>query len=164
MVDGFFSDGVNVYTVTGSTGTISSVSACSGITTTTTTTTTSTTSTSTTTTTTTLGVAQVQVTNTSSWVSIDSVEINTISITYVSGSGLPMSTGQSGNYTSAEIGNYTISVDYTASSGGDNITIVDSTGTPYCQATFGSGTVSFPGAVINSSNPVYVTASPGACA
>lgn len=168
VANGIFSDGTNTYTVTGGSGEITSVSTCAAAgttTTTTTTTSTSTTSTSTTTTTTTLGVAQVQVSNTSSWVSIDSVEINTVPITYVSGDGLPMSTGQSGNFTSTEIGNYTITVVYTASSIGDNILIVDSAGTPYCQASIVPGnTITFLGAVVNTSNPVTVTASPGACA
>jgi hypothetical protein len=149
---------------------------CVNATTTTTTTTTSTTTTtttapittSTTTTTTSLAppLANIDIATNNSLdiaISISGIKVSGVDVINVSG-GDPNTPGNGGGCQTTEIGMYVVSIPYSASTGGQSISLVDSVGIPMCQGTnSGSDTLIFTGVTINTENPVTITANEGAC-
>lgn len=130
-------------------------------TTTSTSTTTTTSSSSTTTTTTTIPIATVNVINTDSSIIISDITVNGSSLTGIT---LPVGLNQTSSGTTTEIGTYTVALIFNLVDIGENITIVGSNGVSQCWATDNSHTShSFTGVVINSSNPVNITANLGGC-
>lgn len=135
-------------------------------TTTTTSTSTSSTSTSTssTTSTTTQLLGTVYVTNSSLDIPITGVYINGVAVTFDSGVDFPIPAGDSGNFTTNQLGTYDIQVFYGGHISGQNIVIVDSaSASTCCNLNGGSGTCTFVGASIDSVTAVSVIASDGSC-
>ena len=149
-------------------GTLTQESACGvfpSTTTTTTTTTSAPTTTTTTTTTTATPPANIQIVNGSSIdISITGMQINSVPVSYSSGTDFPINTGDpQGNFTSNEIGTYTVEIFYTASSSGQNLSFQDSNLTITCVDVTGSGSLIVNNAVINATNTLTVSASIGSC-
>jgi hypothetical protein len=144
---------------------------CPVLTTTTSSTTTTTTApitTSTTTTTTSLAppLATIDIATNNSLdiaISISGIKVSGVDVINVTG-GDPNTPGNGGGCQTTEIGMYVVSIPYSASTGGQSISLVDSVGIPMCQGTnSGSDTLIFTGVTINTENPVTITANEGAC-
>jgi len=141
------------------------------ITTTTTTsstsTTTTTTSTSTTTSTTTAApVALIEISNPGSSTGlINTAGVNGVTVTYVSGTNFPITIGQSGIFSTTEIGTYSISVNYSTSDSDKKITVTDSALSTQCQnAPVGAGlNLDYFTCVVNTSNNVQIIFEDGNC-
>jgi len=130
-----------------------------------TTTTTSTTTTSSTTTTTTPSLVDIFIDNNNSLdIPITGMTINGVAVTYDSGSNFTINAGNNGNFTSAQLGVYTVVISYGSHTPGQNITFVDSDNNITCQDLNGSGgTFTIPSSSINGGTTIYVTAADGAC-
>ena len=146
-------------------GTLTQQSACGVFPSTTTTTTTSTTTLSgSTTTTTTITPASIQINNSSVDIGITGMNINSVPVSYSSGTNFTISTGDpQGNFTSSQIGTYNVEIFYSASVSGQSINFVDSNLTITCQNVSGSGSFVINNAVIDNVTTISVTAGNGSC-
>jgi hypothetical protein len=85
-------------------------------------------------------------------------------ITYVSGDNLPVDAGEQGTFQTTQTGTQTVTVYYTSSTSGQNITLTDSNGGGQCQDTSpGSNTMIFNSVAVNASGNISITASNGTC-
>jgi hypothetical protein len=176
--NGEYSDGTDVFTVTGGAGEITASALCNPPTTTTTTTTTTipttsttttsttiipTTSTTTSTTTTAPLIGNIDIVNGSLDVVISQVDFNGVTATFVAGV-YPNTTGNGTSLNTTEIGTYTLDVFKNNSVSGQHITVTDSNGTPQC-IFFGSGaaTLSYSGVVYDGITNIQIDAQDGAC-
>jgi hypothetical protein len=119
----------------------------------------------TTTTTTTAAPVNVVVSSFSSVdVSFIDITVNSVVVTYVSGDNLPVDAGEQGTFQTTQTGTQTVTVYYTSSTSGQNITLTDSNGGGQCQDTSpGSNTMIFNSVAVNASGNVSITASNGTC-
>jgi hypothetical protein len=94
---------------------------------------------------------------------LSNMTVNGVNVTNVSGVD-PNTSGNGGSVDTNQIGTYDIVLTYTATTAGQRITLYDSNTTYYCNNTStGFNSMTFYGAVINSSvNPV-ITAEDGTC-
>ena len=185
--NGVYSDGVDVYTVTGGAGEVTATALCDNFTTTTTTTTTTTeppttttttstttttttepptttttTTTSTTTTTTTLLDAPLRIENSSLDVSVSDVQVNSITATPLTGS-YPVPAGENRDLTTTQFGTQTITVTFTTAITGQNITITDSNLVVQCQTVNTSSTFTFPNCAVDGLTQVLISVADGVC-
>jgi len=194
VADGIYSDGVNTYTVSGGAGLITATGTCPTTTTTTTTTTlapTTTTTTTTTTTeapttttttttttvappppttttttttTTTVANPDLQVSNGSLDITVSNVSVNGVTATPITGS-YPIPAGDTRQLDTTQIGTFDITVTWSSSISGQNITVTDSNGTVQCQAA-GNGsniTLTFPNCVVDGVTTVLIDPADGNC-
>jgi len=90
--------------------------------------------------------------------------INGVAVTYVSGANFTITTGDSGNFTSAQLGTQTVIIYYGSSTAGQSITFTDSDDTVTCHdVTGGSGSFVITGASIASLGTLTVSATDGTC-
>ena len=148
---------------------------CTCATTTTTTSTTSTTTTSTTTTTTTTAAPTTTTTtaapvdifidnNNSLDIPITGMTINGVAVTYSSGTDFTINAGNNGNFTSNELGTYTVVISYGSHISGQKITFEDSNNNITCKDLNGSaGSFTIANSVITGGTTIYVTGADGAC-
>jgi hypothetical protein len=109
-------------------------------------------------------IADIQITNTSLDISITGVTINSTSITYLSGNNFAVTAGQSGAFTTLELGTYTVVISYTFTTAGQSITFVDSNSESTCESIVTSpGTFTINNAVINTNTTVVINAEDGIC-
>ena len=129
-------------------------------------TTTSTTTTSTSTTTAAPSQVSIYIGNVLSLdIAITSMSINGVSVTW-SGAGpdFPINAGDNGSFVSSETGIYDVSINYTTSIPGQNITFTDSDAAITCINTNGTaGNMYIASAKITAGTTIYVTATDGAC-
>jgi hypothetical protein len=95
---------------------------------------------------------------------LSSITVNGVGVTNVSGVD-PNTSGNGGSVDTNQLGTYDIVVVYSAIEEGQNISLVDSNSTPYCNntSTGGINSMTFFNVVINGSvNPV-LTAGDGVC-
>ena len=177
VADGIYSDGVNTYTVSGAAGLITATGTCPTTTTTTTTTTlapTTTTTTTTTTTeaptttttttTTTVANPDLQVNNASLDITVSNVSVNGVTATPITGS-YPIPAGDTRQLDTTQIGTFDITVTWSSSISGQNISVTDSNGTVQCQAA-GNGsniTLTFPNCVVDGVTTVLIDPADGNC-
>lgn len=130
-----------------------------------TTTTTSTTTTSSTTTTTTPSLVDIFIDNNNSLdIPITGMTINGVAVTYDSGTNFTINAGNNGNFTSAQLGTYTVDITYGSCTSGQNIVFTDSNSNSTCHdVNPGGGTFSIPASTITGGTTIYVTASDGSC-
>jgi hypothetical protein len=96
---------------------------------------------------------------------IQDMTINGVAVTYVSGANFTITTGDSGNFTSAQLGTQTVIIYYGSSTAGQSITFTDSDNFITChEVTGGSGSFMITGATITSLGTLTVSATDGACA
>jgi hypothetical protein len=110
-------------------------------------------------------IATIQITNGSLDIEIylSSITVNGVGVTNISGID-PNTTGNGASVDTNQLGTYNIVVVYSCSVPGQNISLVDSNYSAYCNnASTGFNSMTFYGVVINGSvNPV-LTASDGTC-
>ena len=167
VANGEYSDGTDVFTVSGGAGEITASALCNPPTTTTSTTTSTTTAaptTSTTTTSTTTLTANIFIQNLSLDVSITQVDFGGITATFVGGQPLPNTTGNGTDLYTTQVGTFTLDVYRSNTVAGQHITVTDSNGTPQC-IFFSNGTAieSFTGVVYDGITPINIEALDGAC-
>jgi hypothetical protein len=152
--NGEYSDGTDVFTVTGGAGEITASAICNPPTTTTTSTTTSTTTTL---------VGNIDITNGSLDIEISNVNFNGVDATYVGGV-YPNTTGNGTSLYTSEIGTYTMLVFRTNAVAGQHITVTDSNGTPQC-IFFSNGSQNevFTNVVYDGITNILIDAQDGAC-
>jgi hypothetical protein len=143
--DYYYSDGTNWYYATGNleTTTVTSTGACGG------------------------GTATIQIaTNMSLDIEIylSSITVNGVGVTNVSGVD-PNTSGNGGSVDTNQLGTYDIVVVYSATTGGQNISLVDSNYNAYCNntSTGGINSMTFSNVVINGSVNLVLTAGDGTC-
>jgi len=95
---------------------------------------------------------------------ITGMTINGVAVTYSSGADFIINAGNNGNFTSNELGTYTVVISYGSHISGQNITFVDSDNNITCQDLNGSaGSFTIPSSVITGGTTIYVTGADGAC-
>ena len=160
--NGEYSDGTDVFTVTGGAGEITASAICNPPTSTTTTTTTAAPTTSTTTTTTTLA-PNIFITNGSLDIEISNVNFNGVDATFVAGV-YPNTTGNGTDLYTDQVGTYTMLVFRSNAVAGQHITVTDSNGTPQCILfSNGSQNETYTGVVYDGVTPIQIDAQDGAC-
>jgi hypothetical protein len=173
--NGEYSDGTDVFTVTGGAGEITASTICNPPTSTTTSTTTAAPTTSTTTTTTTAApttstttstttlAANIFITNGSLDIEISNVNFNGVDATFVAGV-YPNTTGNGTDLYTDQVGTYTMLVFRSNAVAGQHITVTDSNGTPQC-ILFSNGSQNevFTGVVYDGITPIQIDAQDGAC-
>jgi len=93
---------------------------------------------------------------------ITGMTINGVAVTYSSGADFIINAGNNGNFTSNELGTYTVVISYGSHISGQNITFVDSDNTITCQDLNGSaGSFTIPSSVITGGTTIYVTGADG---
>jgi hypothetical protein len=144
------------------TNAITQIIPCATTTTTSTSTSTTTTEPPTTTTTTEAPTeANISLSNSSLDIVITDVKVNGVSVT---SSSFPLYTGNGGFATTSQIGIYNVDVYYSSSVPGQNITLSGSDSTVQCySAGGGSSILSFSSVTVNTTSPVTITISDGAC-
>ena len=169
-------------TQTGGAGNITQLGSCSSPTTTTTTSTTTEapttttttttttvappppTTTTTTTTTTTVANPDLQVSNGSLDITVSNVSVNGVTATPITGS-YPIPAGDTRQLDTTQIGTFDITVTWSSSISGQNISVTDSNGTVQCQAA-GNGsniTLTFPNCVVDGVTTVLIDPADGNC-
>ena len=94
---------------------------------------------------------------------LSNMTVNGVGVTNVSGVD-PNTSGNGGSVETNQLGTYDIVLTYTATTGGQKITLVDSNGTTYCNNTStGFNSMTFSGVVINSATNPVLTAEDGSC-
>jgi len=95
---------------------------------------------------------------------ITGMTINGVAVTYSSGANFTINAGNNGNFTSTQLGTYTVVITYGSHISGQNITFVDSDNNITCKDLNGSaGSFTIAGATITGGTTIYVTAADGAC-
>lgn len=95
---------------------------------------------------------------------ITDMTINGVSVTYVSGANFTINAGNNGNFSSQQLGTYTVIIYYGGHIPGQNIAFTDSNNNVTCKDLNGSaGSFTIANAVITGGTTVYVTAQDGAC-
>lgn len=121
------------------------------------------TTTSTTTTAAPPATADISINNVSTDIPVTDVTVGGVSITYASGDNFPVGSGQSGLFTTTNVGNYTIRVYYGANSGG-KITLTDSASVTSCvNVNPVGGMALFTSCTIDSITPVQIAVEDGTC-
>lgn len=111
-------------------------------------------------------IATIQVVNNSVDIEIYlySITVNGVGVTNISGTD-PNTTGNGASAETNQIGTYNIVLSYSCSVPGQNISLVDSNYTSYCNnASTGFNSMTFSNVVINGSVNLVLTASDGTCA
>lgn len=111
-------------------------------------------------------LAEFYISNSSLDVIIDDVQVNGVSLTGVTGVGFPLSTGDSINGYSNQIGTYDVDIFYSLGVAGQHIEGTDCASTFFCNATVGTGggkVTQFGGAVVNTSTTFSIYAYDGSC-
>jgi hypothetical protein len=110
-------------------------------------------------------LTNIEVDNTlSDDVPITGISVNAVSVTYVSGTDFTINAGQSGIFSTNQIGTYDIQITYGANIGGQNINFTDSALNVYCHdVNSAGGTFTITGATITSGVTMYVLVTVGAC-
>jgi hypothetical protein len=94
---------------------------------------------------------------------LSSITVNGVGVTNVSGVD-PNTSGNGGSVETNQIGTYNISLSYSCTTPGQNISLVDSNYTSYCNdVSLGFNSMTFFGVVINGSVNLVLTASDGMC-
>ena len=167
--NGEYSNGTDVFTVSGGAGEITASALCNPPTTTTTSTTTTTTTaatTSTTTTTTTAAPlpANIFIINGSLDVAVSQVDFNGVTATFVGGQPLPNTTGNGTNLNTSQIGTYTLDVYRNNATAAQHITVTDSNGSIQCNFfSSGSATESYFGVVYDGVTNIQIDVQDGSC-
>jgi hypothetical protein len=110
--------------------------------------------------------AEFYIVNSSLDVIIDDVEVNGVSLTGVTGTGFPLSTGDSVTGYSNQIGTYDVDIYYSLGVAGQHIDGTDSANVYFCNNTVGTGggkVTTFGGAVVNTSQVFQILTSDGNC-
>lgn len=94
-------------------------------------------------------IADIDVDNNSVDIAITGVTINSTAITYSSGNNFTITAGQSGVFTTLELGTYTVVISYTYTTAGQSLFFLDSNNTGTCHnAVTSPGTFTINNAVI----------------
>jgi hypothetical protein len=118
----------------------------------------------TTTTTSAYTTTQIDIFNNSADVPITGMEINGVAVTYLSGTNFTLVSGNSGSFTTGQLGTQTVNIYYGSNIGGQNITFEDSDSIITCHdANNGGGTFTITGATITGGINITVIASDGTC-
>jgi len=90
--------------------------------------------------------------------------INGVAVTYSSGADFTINAGNNGNFTSNELGTYTVVISYGSHISGQKITFQDSNSNKTCKDLDGSaGSFTIASSVITGGTTIYVTGEDGAC-
>lgn len=107
--------------------------------------------------------AQIDITNGSLDIQINSVYVNGVNTTVIGGV-LPNTTGNGTNLSTNQLGTYTVDVNYSTSVAGQHITLTDSDNVSICQNTLtGSNTMTFTGVKVATYQNVSIDAQDGTC-
>jgi len=113
-----------------------------------------------------VSLAEFYIVNSSLDVIIDDVEVNGVSLTGVTGTGFPLSTGDSVTGYSNQIGTYDVDIYYSLSTAVQHIDGTDCNNIYFCNATVSTGggkVTQFGGAVVNTSQVFQILTSDGEC-
>lgn len=111
-------------------------------------------------------LAEFYISNSSLDVIINDVQVNGVSLTGVTGVGFPLSTGDSINGYSNQIGTYDVDIFYSLGVAGQHIEGTDCASNFFCNATVGTGggkVTQFGGAAVNTSATFSIYAYDGSC-
>lgn len=109
-------------------------------------------------------ITLINVINTSTDTNLNSITVNAVSVTYVSGNTLPISAGQSGVYSTTQFGSYNISVGYSINAGTQKINITDSAPNTQCFNLLDiGGTAIKAGSTVTQGVTMTITAANGSC-
>lgn len=109
-------------------------------------------------------VVNVSIYNGSTNIPITAMTINSVAVSYASGTNFTINGGNDGFFTSDQLGTQNVSITYGSNAGGQNIIFVDSSANSTCHdANSGGGTFNITGATITGGADVDVIASDGTC-
>lgn len=95
---------------------------------------------------------------------ITGMTINGVPVTYSSGSNFTITAGNNGDFSSTQIGNFTVVITYGSHISGQKLTFIDSSGNVTCKNLNGSaGNFPIPASNIIANTTIYVYGEDGSC-